>query len=116
MIDYAKEIDDCCLSVGMLMSNLIRRCRDDEIGYANKIPLNIRHKMGDELCEVGMKFLTRAAAWEKIEGNMSGGARQSLFYEIINLAADTIENLNQYRVVLELNEAPLHIERDKRIR
>lgn len=116
MIDYNKEVDECTLSVGMLLSNLIRRCRDDEKGYASKLPLAIRHKMGDELCEVGMRFLTRAAAWDKVEPNMSGSSRDALFYYIINMAADTIENLNRYREVLDMNEAPLHIMRDKRIR
>lgn len=115
-MDYNKEIDDLALSVGMMMSDLLRRCRDDAIGYANKIPLAIRHGMANELAPVGMKFLAQVAAWERIEKHLPEESKEALFYELVNMAADTIENLNQYRLTLDINEAPLHIIRDKRIR
>jgi len=115
-MDLKTELDDVGMSIGVLMSKVVRRCRGDEIGHASKLPLCMLHRMADEATDIAMEFLSRLNAWEMIEERMPEETMEIIFVGLIKDAAKRALKLEAMLAYLDQHEAPLHIIRDKRIR
>lgn len=115
-MDLKAELDDVALALGTMMSKVVRRCRGDEIGHANKLPLCMRNRMADEATDLAMEFLTRVHAWEKIEDRMPIEVLADIFTALVKDAAKRTLEMERMIATLDEYESPLHIIRDKRIR
>ena len=115
-MDFKEELDEVALTLGMLMSKIVRRCRGDEIGHASKLPLCMRNRIADEVTDLAMEFLTRVNTFTKVENRMPSEVTEDIFAGLIRDAAKRAMHMEYVIAQLDKNEAPLHIIRDKRIR